>query len=306
MLSHMPEKASTPWQSGPFRGRGNGLIFGQMYEDSAIELRAFKPQSRVFCIASAGCTARALAAAGHCVTAVDINHVQLSYARSRAAGAPPQKGRADQMMALGRWLARAAGWTHSRLNAFLNLSDTDQQVAYWDAGLDTIILRALLETLLAPQFLRLCYAGPFIDAVPRSFGSCLLQRLRRGWAHHSNLSNPYAASLLLGAPPADPGTPSSPIRFICADAAEYLEGCQDSQFDAFTLSNIGDGAGQSYLERLRTAISHAAAPGAIMVTRSFSDPQADTGLNRAAEDRSLLWGIVEVKQVGGQAPCFIC
>jgi len=66
-----------------------------MYEDSGIELRAFKPQSRVFCIASAGCTARALAAAGHEVTAVDINPMQLAYAKSRAAGEPAQVGSAS-------------------------------------------------------------------------------------------------------------------------------------------------------------------------------------------------------------------
>jgi hypothetical protein len=297
MLQLMPEKVSTPWRGGPFRAQCNGVIFGQMYEDSRIELRAFKSQSRVFCIASAGCTARALAAAGHHVTAVDINPLQLSYASSRAAGAPPQKGRADQMMALGRWLAGVAGWTRTRLKAFLNLSNTAQQLACWDAEFDTAIPRALIDTFLAPQFLRLCYADRFIDAVPKNFGSRLRQRLRQGWAHHSNRSNPYAASLLLGAPPVDPGTPSSPIHFICADAAEFLESCPGSQFDAFTLSNIGDGADQSYLRRLRSAMSHAAAPGAIVVSRSFSDPKSGTGPNLADEDRSLLWGVVEVKHV---------
>jgi hypothetical protein len=297
MQQLMPEQVSTPWRDGPFRAHRSGVIFGQMYEDSRIELRAFQSQSRVFCIASAGCTARALAAAGHHVTAVDINPLQVSYARSRAAGAPPQKGRADQMMALGRWLARAAGWSRTRLKAFLSLSDTAQQLAYWDAELDTAILRTLVDTLLAPHFLRLCYDDPFIDAVPQNFGSCLRQRLRQGWAHHSNRSNPYAASLLLGAPPVDPGPPLSPIQFICADAAEFLENCPGSHFDAFTLSNIGDGADQNYLRRLHSAISHAAAPGAIVVTRSFSDPQSDTGTNHAAEDRSLLWGVVEVKRI---------
>lgn len=297
MLQLMPEKVSTPWRGGPFRAQRNGVIFGQMYEDPLIELRAFKPQSRVFCIASAGCTARTLAAAGHHVSAVDINPQQLSYASSRAAGAPSQKGRADQMMAIGRWLARAAGWTRTRLKAFLNLSDTGQQLAYWDSELDTAILRTLVDTLLAPHFLRLCYGDPFVDAVPQNFGWCLRQRLRQGWARHSNRSNPYAASLLLGVPPVDPGTPSSPIRFICADAAEFLESCPGSQFDAFTLSNIGDGADQSYLRRLRAAISHAAAPGAIVVTRSFSDPQSGSGPNCAAEDRSFLWGVVEVKHI---------
>jgi S-adenosylmethionine:diacylglycerol 3-amino-3-carboxypropyl transferase len=68
---------STAWRRGPFRLRPRGPIFGQTYEDSAIELRVFKPQSRVFAIAGAGCTARALAAAGHFVTAVDINARQL-------------------------------------------------------------------------------------------------------------------------------------------------------------------------------------------------------------------------------------
>jgi len=297
MLQYMPEKSSTPWRGGPFRAQRNGLIFGQMYEDSRIELRAFKSQSRVFCIASAGCTARALAAGGHHVTAVDINPLQLSYASSRAAGAPPQKGTADRMMALGRWLAGVAGWTRTKLKAFLDLSDTAQQLEYWDAELDTTILRTLVDSLLAPQSLRLRYADPFIDAVPTNFGLRLRQRLRLGWAHHLNRSNPYAASLLLGALPVDPGTPSAPIRFICADAAEFLESCPSSQFDAFTLSNIGDGADQNYLRRLRSAISHAAPPGAIVVTRSFSDPPSSTGPNRALEDRSLLWGVVEVKHI---------
>ena len=297
MLQLMPERISTPWRRGPFRAHRNGVIFGQMYEDPLIELRAFKSQSRVFCIASAGCTARALAAAGHRVTAVDINPLQLSYASSRAAGAPPQKGRADVMMALGRWLARLAGWTRTRLKCFLNLSDTGHQLAYWDAELDTAILRALVDILLAPHFLRLFYADPFIDAIPREFGSCLRQRLRSGWAHHSNCSNPYASSLLLGTPPVEPGAALTPIRFICADAAEFLEGCSSSQFDAFTLSNIGDGVDPAYLGRLRSAISHAAAPGAIVVTRSFSVPKSNTGSNHAVEDRSLLWGVVEVKHV---------
>ncbi|WP_348263361.1 DUF3419 family protein [Telmatobacter sp. DSM 110680] len=297
MLQLMPERVSTPWRRGPFRAQRNGVMFGQMYEDPGIELGAFKSQSRVLCIASAGCTARALAAAGHHVTAVDINPLQLSYASSRAAGAPPQKGRADVMMALGRWLARMGGWTRAKLKDFLNLSDTAQQLAYWDTELETAILRALVDTSLAPQFLRLFYADPFIDAVPIDFGLCLRQRLRSGWAHHSNRSNPYASCLLLGTPLVEPGAPLSPIRFICADAAEFLESCPSSQFDAFTLSNIGDGADPSYLERLHLAITHAAAPDAIVVSRSFSEPKANTICNRADEDRSLLWGVVEVKNI---------
>jgi S-adenosylmethionine:diacylglycerol 3-amino-3-carboxypropyl transferase len=87
-----PEMASTPWRHGPFKAQLHQLSFGQTYEDSGIELQAFKPRSRVFCIAGAGCTARALAAAGHHVTAVDINPLQLAF-----DGVRPQFGKARRM-----------------------------------------------------------------------------------------------------------------------------------------------------------------------------------------------------------------
>jgi hypothetical protein len=52
-MMHTFETASTPWRRGPFRKQQRGLTFGIMYEDSSIELRAFNPHSRVFCIAGA-------------------------------------------------------------------------------------------------------------------------------------------------------------------------------------------------------------------------------------------------------------
>ena len=50
---------TTAWKNGRFRAaRGpRKLLFGCMYEDAEIELRAFQPGGRIFCIASAGCTA---------------------------------------------------------------------------------------------------------------------------------------------------------------------------------------------------------------------------------------------------------
>jgi S-adenosylmethionine:diacylglycerol 3-amino-3-carboxypropyl transferase len=277
-----------------------------MYEDSGIELRAFKPQSRVFCIASAGCTARTLAAAGHEVTAVDINPLQLAYAKSRAAGEPAQAGSAERLMAFGRKVASLAGWDQRKLTDFLNLSNPDEQLEYWDHRLDTRIWRTVVDTLLAPRLLGLCYAGPFLESLPKDFGPRLRHRLRRGWASHSNRTNPYAASLLLGTWPAEPGTATSPIKFVCTDAADYLENCSPVVFDSFALSNIGDGAPAKYLQRLHGAIERAAAPGAVVVTRSFSEPTQNNSLNWAAQDRSMLWGIVQVTRVGSDIPCFIC
>jgi hypothetical protein len=302
------EMTSTAWRRGPFRLRPRGPIFGQTYEDSAIELRVFKPQSRVFAIAGAGCTARALAAAGHFVTAVDINARQIGYARRRADGEPARRGVVEDLLAVGRHLATLAGWSRPRLAHFLSLSDGSEQAEYWDRWLDTPMWRAVVDALLAPRLLGLLYASPFVGSLPRDFGERIRQRLRRGWSLHANYSNPYAAALLLGHAPAEFGVSISPINFVCADAAEFLEN-SPVPFDAFALSNIGDGASPTYQRRLRTAVERAAAPGAVLVTRSFAEPLPYTAANWAAQDRSLLWGVVEVSCLdGGHAgdpPCFI-
>ena len=305
-----PETASTPWRHGPFKAQLRQLSFGQTCEDSGIELQAFKPRSRVFCIAGAGCTARALAAAGHHVTAVDINPLQLGYAQSRAAGGPLRMGIAERLLVFGRNLAKLAGWSPGKLTDFLNLSDPDEQVEYWDRRLDTQAWRAAVDTLLAPRLLGICYASPFIESLPRDFGLRLRQRLRRTWSTHSNRSNPYAASLLLGRPPVEPNAPESLIQFVCADAADFLECCPPAAFDGFSLSNIGDGVSPEYLCRLRVAIDHAAAPNAIVVARTFAEPGPNTLANRAPLDRSLLWGVVEVSRTAEICPggksCYTC
>jgi hypothetical protein len=79
-----PETAWTAGRLGPFHGPLR-LLFGQMYEDAEIEREAFAGKDRVFCIASAGSTARRLADE-HDVVACDINPVQLAYAERRARG----------------------------------------------------------------------------------------------------------------------------------------------------------------------------------------------------------------------------
>ena len=304
------ETASTPWRHGPFKARLQQLSFGQTYEDSGIELQVFMPRSRVFCIAGAGCTARTLAAAGHHVTAVDINPLQLDYAESRAAGGLLRMGIAERLLALGRNLAKLGGWDSAKLTDFLNLSDPREQIEYWDRWLDTHAWRVAVDTLLAPRLLGIGYAGPFIESLPQDFGLRLRQRLRRTWATHSNRSNPYAASLLLGRPPVEPDAPEFPIQFVCANAAEFLERCPPAAFNGFSLSNIGDGASPDYLRRLRVAIGRAAAPEAIVVARTFAEPGPNTLANLASLDRSLLWGAVEVSRtaefcLGGKS-CYTC
>jgi S-adenosylmethionine:diacylglycerol 3-amino-3-carboxypropyl transferase len=299
----------TPWRQGPFRARPLGLIFGQTYEDPGIELEAFAQRSRVFSIAGAGSTACALAAAGHRVTAVDINPAQLAYAEARAGGGPARRGAAERLLGFGRGLARLAGWSRDRLEVFLSLSDCGEQIDFWDRELDTAAWRFAVDTLLAPRLLSLCYRSPFLRSLPRDFGRRVRERLRRGWGSHANSCNPFAALLLMGRPLPEPGAAVSPIRFVCADAAEFLESCPAGSFDAFSLSNIGDGASPEYLQRLQAAVEHASAPGAVVVSRSFQEPDDSAAGNRAGLDCSLLWGVVDVRPAGvfaGGVPCCTC
>jgi SAM-dependent methyltransferase len=300
MLNH----PATPWEASSFRGRTPRLLFGSMYEDPAIELEAFPPRSRVFCIASAGCTARALSAAGHDVIAVDINPRQLRYAQDRAGGAPLCEGVAERMLGRGRALLPLFGWSEKRRHEFLCLRNPIEQVHFWQT-LDSRGWRWAVDALLSRFVLGLIYASPFLASVPRNFGATIRARLQRGWASHPNLSNPYAWRLLLGESLGTTESPVRAIRFACADAATYLESSAAASFDAFSLSNITDGTSPAYVRRLHRAVKHAAAPGAIVVTRSFAEP-APVENNSASRDRSLLWGSVKVRPTGDLDLCSIC
>jgi S-adenosylmethionine:diacylglycerol 3-amino-3-carboxypropyl transferase len=295
--------SATPWESGRFDTRGGPkkILFGRMYEDSAIEVEAFAaartPGSRVFCIASAGCTAMRLAEQ-HAVTAVDINRVQLEYAKARLAGAPVRRGAAERIVGIGRTLLARFGWRRAVLAAFLALDEPAEQLAFWRRHLDTRGFRFAVDTLLSITWLRSVYAAPFLAFLPDHFGRVMRARLERCVATHPNRTNPYAQALLggqLGDRLVAPA--NAPIRFECADAAMYLERCPPGSFAGFTLSNILDGASDEYRARLFAAVRRAATPEAIVVLRSFAEPPALTATNLAVRDRSILWGSVEVKQV---------
>ncbi|MFI5365619.1 MAG: DUF3419 family protein [Candidatus Binatia bacterium] len=290
---------ATPWESGRFdlRGGPKKLLFGRMYEDAAIELAAFAPGSHVFCIASAGCTAMRLAEQ-HTVTAVDINPVQLEYARARVAGAPIRLGSAERIVGMGRTLLAPFGWCRATLAAFLALEQPAEQIAFWRRHLDTRGFRVATDALLSIDRLRAVYAAPFLAFLPDRFGRVMRERLARCFATHPNRTNVYAHALLTGEsidhPPPPGGTA---IRFACADAATYLESCPSASFAGFALSNILDGASSDYRARLFAAVRRTATAEAVVVLRSFAEPAAPTATNVAAGDRSILWGIVDVKPV---------
>jgi S-adenosylmethionine:diacylglycerol 3-amino-3-carboxypropyl transferase len=292
--------AENVWQHGRFDARKGppGVLFGRMYEDSAIEIGAFRAGGRVLCIASAGCTARALAAR-HEVVAVDINAAQLAYAARRLAGAPYLRGTAERVIDVGRSLAPLAGWLPQRLRTFLELADTAQQTAYWHRYLDTRRFRLAFDSLLSVAALRAVYAAPFLDFMPRNLGAVLRGRMERCFAVHPNRSNPYAWALLLGKPDECampvPAAARSNISLVHADVAAYLESEPAGSFDGFTLSNILDGAPPSYANRLADAVRRAARTEAMVVLRSFRQPVGTDRGDRAKADRSMLWGVVTVQ-----------
>ncbi|NNK07838.1 MAG: DUF3419 family protein [Myxococcales bacterium] len=112
--------AVTIWERGRLDARvgPRQVLFGRMYEDPSIELGAFRPGSRVLCIASAGCTAMKLAP-HHEVVAIDINPVQLAYAERRFEGDRGVRGRAERIMDFMRFFGPLAGWWPSRVRAFV-------------------------------------------------------------------------------------------------------------------------------------------------------------------------------------------
>ncbi len=293
----MSEPDATPWARGRFDDRAGPakVLFGRMYEDPRVELEVFPPGARVLCIASAGDTAMALAPR-HPVVAVDINPGQLDYAARRLAGARAVRGTAEKVMGFGRRLAPLVGWTRSRLETFLDLDDPEAQADDWRRHLDTRRFRAAFDAAFSVTALRAVYAPPFLDFLPPHLGRVMRRRLERGLTRHPNRTNPYARGLLLGSfTDAPPPAEAAQVELVLGDVAEYLEAGPAGRFDAFTLSNILDGAPPDFRARLFAAVRHAAAPGAKVVLRSFGEPTGEEVDNRAADERALLWGVVDVR-----------
>lgn len=294
--------ADTPWRAGRLDARGGPqrVLFGRVYEDVAIELAAFAPLAGapVACIASAGCTALALARQ-HPVSAIDINPVQLDYAQARAAGAPMHLGTAERVMAVGRAALAPFGWRRATLDRFLAMSDPVDQVNFWRTQLETRPVRVLMDLGLSISNLKVVYAAPLLACLPDRLGEVMRARLRRTFAQHANATNPYVRALLTSDPAPPAAAPAHPIEFVCSDAAGHLERCAPASIAGFAISNILDGAPAAYRARLYAAIRRAALPGAQVVQRSFSEPAQlpwlDPAYNVAARDRSVLWGVVDVR-----------
>jgi S-adenosylmethionine:diacylglycerol 3-amino-3-carboxypropyl transferase len=248
----------------------------------------------VFCIASAGCTALRLANE-HEVVVCDINPAQLAYAKRRAAGGMAETGDAERVMNYVRSFMSLVGWRAGVVRAFLALSDVGEQMTFWRKHLDTLRFRSAFDAMMSPLILRAVYAPQFISFLPSKFGAVLRKRLERGFARHQNAWNPYAQALLLGETSGEPHRSTPNIQFVLADAASWLESCPAQSFDGFALSNILDGAERGYRSRLMCAVRKAATDEAVVVLRSFAEPSTGLVTNYAERDRSMLWGVVDIR-----------
>jgi S-adenosylmethionine:diacylglycerol 3-amino-3-carboxypropyl transferase len=287
---------NTVWKSGRFDAskRNAKLLFGQMWEDAAIECQLFAEAKSVFAIASAGCTSLVLARQGCQVLACDINPCQSNYVQRRAACGPMATGLADRLLMAFRFAASCVGITSSIRNEFASLCDPVEQAIYWRSYFDLPRVRLLWRWLLSPRLLRSTYKPKFIQSLPDDFADVLWKRLERGFATHPNRDNPFAAQLLLGRNHRREGAPCCNIETTCSDACDYLETCPPESFGALTLSNILDGATAEYAQRITKAVRRAAVPDGIAVLRSFSKPRTRAEAEWAARERSFLWGRVVV------------
>jgi len=286
----------TAWTAGRLSSRQGDrrVLFGRMYEDVAVERAVFAGKGRVFCIASAGDTALALARE-HEVVACDINPVQLAYARERGDGAPRRVGDADRAMAAMRKLMPLIGWNRAALEEFLGMRDVEEQSDFWHRRLNTWRFRKGMDLLMSHAVLRRVYSKPLLAALEPEFGKVLRQRMDRTFARHPNADNPYARALLLGEveEAAEDSGSGRGVTWLEGDAASVLQSMPPGSLDGFTLSNILDGASAGYRERLMQAVARAATPGAMVVLRTFG---RSTGCHKSEDwterDRSILWGQV--------------
>ena len=250
----------TAWQNGCFRAARAGrrkLLFGCMYEDAAIELRAFQPGGRIFCIASAGCTAMKLAAR-HTVVAVDINPVQVAYVQERLAR--PRPGSA--------WQRR----THSRLCSHASrLSQDGTDARSTPSSISTIRSNnsstgGVIWTRadFVPPFL-FCSRGSFFGRFTPLHFLMVCRRISElycelEWSAASRCTPIVGIRMRM---PCFRETCAlartiltlRQIQLQCAEAADFLERQPAGSFTGFSLSNILDGTNRG----VRTAITRCCA-----------------------------------------------
>ena len=305
-LGGAPWTPTTPWEAGRFdRRRGpKKILFGRMYEDPSIEASVFPPAGRVFCHRLRGLHRHGARRA----PPRDGGRHQPRAARLRRRrldGAPMETGTAERVMGLLRKLLPLAGWRRATVEAFLALDDPGGAArvlarARWTPRFFRAGFDLGLSVYRPPRRLRLALPpGPAAALRPRDAradGALLRHapqpdeplRARAPPRRRSRAAGARTRALAGEVEPRGGRRRRLP-RGLPRRAASTASPSRTSS----TARPRATGTGSSPPSR------HAAAPGSVVVLRSFAEPGgARRGRTSRARDRSMLWGVVEARAAG--------
>ena len=218
----------------------------------------------------------------HDVVACDINPIQLAYAERRAAGGPVEIGDAERAMHLMRVLHAAGGLASAAGSRVPRALRWRRAAGVLEAASRHAAFPHRSRCADVARHAARVYAPPLLSALPARFGGVL----RSGW----NAGSPGIPTSRIrtrrrccsGAKNQPLPEPVRTIRFVAGDAASWLESAPASSFDAFTLSNILDGAEPGHTANgCRARCGTRPLEGAVVVLRSFAEPIRQQDRNHA-------------------------
>ena len=269
-----------------------------MYEDASIEARSV-PAGRPGLLHRLCGVHRVQAGAPPRGRGRATSIPRSSPTRSGASPESPMiRGTAERVMCFGRRLLPLAGWRPSRLRAFLDLERAPEQAAYWRAistpgasvRPSTPSCRGRCSAPSTPRLSSpVCRHASAASCARawRAASPCIRTGRTRTRARCCS-----ASSATSPRPRRQGGSVSSTPKRPRTSRPQPKGASTASR--SRTSSTAPENA---YRARLFAAVKRAAAPGAVVVLRSFGEPPADLPTNRAPQDRAMLWGIVDVKPV---------
>lgn len=272
----------------------NPLQFAVVREDPAIELAVLNRclRRRVLLVASGGCTALTLAAAGATVALVDPNQAQLDLTeRKRQALADPQCDR-----------TRAFGVGKDDPSSLSGGGNFESLFRIFRAVLDDLVLpydarrhalregdRAALEAMTKSKYWPAAFAATFCDPLLEAmFGPAATQHAERGsypgyfqrrieaaiakpdvaqnyFMHHVLLGHWLGSALPPYLHANGPPAPFASERATMADAKTF------ESFDLISLSNIFDWMDRDAVAKTARRIANEADSGAYVLIRQLNN-----------------------------------
>lgn len=311
-----------------------GLPFAQVREDAEVELfvAGQRPIERGLIIASAGCTALALAPRGGHWTALDSNPAQLELCQLKARLLTNgnrdrilpllRTGRVDRMLDGLACLYRYGLFRNARVREFFNLDDLAAQRQHFESYWDGRLWRGCFQLAIGqPLLFMRWFFGSLTHSFPPNLATHLRHEVEAALLRSPARQNPYLWQLFLGGYPPGVWPPYlgdlprdlSGLEWVKGDLLEWLEEQPSDSLDFFGLSNVPELASGPEIARLGKALVRVGRPGALVVLRRIIPrsyrPDLGEGLvfadalsRRARElERGCFCRTIEVFEVQGQS-----